>query len=455
MILSRIFVIISIVFMIGMAGCSLAADVTPPPGYISPAPETSTAITLALPSATGEPSGETAPELSVTPESVAGLGNGQAPSILAETTPSQSSGVAIDGRVVNDTDTPLPPDLKVTLQGYNGMQPELSWTADIQPDGSFLFPDVKAAAGWVYVASVDYKNVTFNSDIIHGNDLLPGQTYSTNVTVHETSSDISSLIVDRMHVILDFSKPGLLQVVELFIISNPTNQVIIPIKDGQPLLKFVLPTGATNLQFQGGGLGDRFVQTADGFGDIQEIAPGNGQQQVLFAYDLPYHGSTSLNLIAPLPVAAVVVMLPSGSGIQVQSTRLQYSGQRAAQGMNLDLYTTTNLVTDTSLPITITGDPRAGNGAFSLPGNHLTIGIIIFVFALAGSGIYYFNKRHELNKAVTEAGTLAEDSESTNTDKLLDAIIALDDMHKAGELPEDVYLSRRAELKGLLKRSAR
>jgi hypothetical protein len=41
------------------------------------------------------------------------------------------------------------------------------------------------------------------------------------------------------------------------------------------------------------------------------------------------------------------------------------------------------------------------------------------------------------------------DAEDSNT--LLDAILALDDKYQAGELPEEAYLQRRAELKARLK----
>jgi hypothetical protein len=40
---------------------------------------------------------------------------------------------------------------------------------------------------------------------------------------------------------------------------------------------------------------------------------------------------------------------------------------------------------------------------------------------------------------------------SSNVDTLLDAILALDDRYKAGEIPRDAYLKRRDELKASIK----
>ena len=43
------------------------------------------------------------------------------------------------------------------------------------------------------------------------------------------------------------------------------------------------------------------------------------------------------------------------------------------------------------------------------------------------------------------------DEDDADVDTLLDAILTLDDQYKAGELPEDAYLKRRAELKAQIK----
>ena len=44
-----------------------------------------------------------------------------------------------------------------------------------------------------------------------------------------------------------------------------------------------------------------------------------------------------------------------------------------------------------------------------------------------------------------------EDHEFETSEDVLDAIVALDDLHRAGKMPEDAYQKRRAELKDILK----
>ena len=47
-----------------------------------------------------------------------------------------------------------------------------------------------------------------------------------------------------------------------------------------------------------------------------------------------------------------------------------------------------------------------------------------------------------------------EDDEFEDPDSLMDAIIALDDLHRAGKLSDEAYQKRREELKGALKRKS-
>ena len=53
-----------------------------------------------------------------------------------------------------------------------------------------------------------------------------------------------------------------------------------------------------------------------------------------------------------------------------------------------------------------------------------------------------FHRHPELGFQEVDTGDLPDDP-----DTLMDAIIALDDLYKAGELPEAAYQQRRAELK--------
>ena len=121
--------------------------------------------------------------------------------------------------------------------------------------------------------------------------------------------------------------------IELYIISNPGDKTVVPAADGQPAVTFKLPAGATNLEFQDGALGGRYIQTADGFGDTAPVRPGAGAYQVLFAYEMPYDRKLDLAQPISMPVGAVVILVPEGS-IKIKSDLVQDEGVRDVQGPN-------------------------------------------------------------------------------------------------------------------------
>ncbi len=134
--------------------------------------------------------------------------------------------------------------------------------------------------------------------------------------------NVSSLTTDRVHIFFDFTDPQNTQVIEVFIISNPSKQAMVaPTQDGT-VVTFPLPQGYTNLQFQDGELGDRYVEVSQGFADTMTVNPGVGQYQVIFAFQMPY--DHKLNFAQPmfLPTSAVVVMVPD-NGVKVNSTHAQ------------------------------------------------------------------------------------------------------------------------------------
>jgi len=69
------------------------------------------------------------------------------------------------------------------------------------------------------------------------------------------------------------------------------------------------------------------------------------------------------------------------------------------------------------------------------------------VLILAGVWMY-LRDRNRPNEEIEEEET---EEEFDNEEEILDAIIALDDLHRAGKIPDEAYQSRRAELKAKLK----
>jgi hypothetical protein len=345
--------------------------------------------------------------------------------------------------------TPLPAGLTVTLMGYDGMTQTLTQTAPVGADGGYAFPAVENIAGRVFIAEVTYNNMSFNSDIAHPSDA--GEKIDLPITLYKTSSDAAQLEIDRMHVFFDFSVPGTVQVVELVLVSNLGESVVVPTAEGQPVLTFDLPEGATNLQFQDSVLGERFIATATGFGDTQSIAPGVGAHQVLFAYDLPYERKLALSLPIGLPVNAAIVMLPV-NGTRLQSDQLTDSGTRPVENMTFQAFSSEALPAGSTLKLTITGKPKtedAGVAAGSTTGIIIAAGVLGRALVAAGAWMYTKSRRQPV--AAPEAAGEAAGAEA-DADSLIDAIAALDDQFHAGKIPEPAYRERRAEMKAQLRR---
>ena len=90
-----------------------------------------------------------------------------------------------------------------------------------------------------------------------------------------------------------------------------------------------------------------------------------------------------------------------------------------------------------------------------MPGNNeMIIGIGVFGVVLIVAGIWLYRQRRRKSRSMKrkkKEPEVVEDEVEDTSEALLDAIVALDDLYQAGELPEGAYQQRRAQLKARLK----
>jgi mono/diheme cytochrome c family protein len=358
----------------------------------------------------------------------------------------------VRGTVTNGTGGDLPDGLSITLLGFDptmtgGFSEALTLSTPVGPDGSYVFNEVPLPPQRAYVVTLEYGGGEYTSDPAF---VSPGQTeYVLSLVLYETSSDASVLSADRLHIFFDFSREGVVQVIEVYIITNPTLRTIVPAAPETPVLTFSLPPEAANLQFEGGVLGGRFIPTADGFGDTLQVLPGAGSYQVLFAFDLPYNRRLDFSHPLSINVNSALVMVPVG--VRISSDLLVDSGEREFQGSLFTIYTSQPLPAGGTLEMSLSGTPRAASQPFDLDSRQsLLIGVGAFglVLILAGVWLYLRDRRREAG----EVDDLDDDREAGETaESLMDAVIALDDQFRSGAISEQVYRQRRAELKARLK----
>lgn len=372
-------------------------------------------------------------------------------------TPTAQAG-SVGGSLENESGVSIPSGTLVNLHAFDQMQLVYTATTTLNDDGSFIFENVEVLSGWAFLATLEHGGVVYGSDVMVADG--DNSQVQLPIRIYATTSDTSALSVDRLHYLLEpVNDNRTLRVVELYVISNMADKTVTAAEKGQPVLTFSLPVDASNLQMQDGELGGRYIKTEDGFGDTVPVRPGQGVYQLMFAYELPFDRKLDLVRKVNLPVLAVVILAPEGS-LNLQGNGIQDGGVRDMQGAQYHLYNASGLAAGGDLRLTISGGAAGGAGgaAALLAGSSSTnlligLGSLGVVLILAGAWMYWRGRPVAAGPggpAVPAGGGAALNS----PEAIMDAILALDDLYQEGQLPEDAYLLRRAELKARLKETA-
>jgi hypothetical protein len=299
-------------------------------------------------------------------------------------------------------------------------------------------------SGRIYQATTVIDGIQHTSEVLHDPVIDDKGNVELPILITKTSTDSSVLFAERMHVFFDFTDENTLQIVEMYVIQNPSDGVIIPKDDTNPVIRFELPSGAKNLQFEGGIIGREFIELEDGFGSMQPIGV-NASTQILFAFELPYEKSLDLDFELPLMVNASIFMLPSDV-VKFSSDQLAFSGARDVQGMNIQTYSGGSMEAGSTIHTNLSGKIKTSTAivqsgdttSLIIGGSVLLVAILVVIF--------YFRKKLTKDEAIED-----QDPSEEDLDSLVDAVIALDDAFQSGEIPEVAYHNRRNELTNLIK----
>jgi len=356
---------------------------------------------------------------------------------------------AITGFIMNASGGDTPAELEINLHAFDQMQVVFTTTTTLKQDGTFNFDQIEMPDGRAFLATIEYDGVLYGSDIAMAEE--GNRDLQLPIQVFEATTDTSNLIVDRLHYFFESLGEDRLRVVELYVISNPANRTVVAPEEDQPVLTYELPADATNLEFQDGALGGRFVLTEDGFGETLPVRPGMGKYQLIFSYEIPFIRKLEFTRPVNLTTDAIVILVPE-EGINIEGDTIQDAGIREVQGVRYKMYNGANVSAGGSLQFSISGQAVSPLTRITSGSNeNLLIGLGTFGFVLILAGIWLFirnqkTNRREIHPSITVPSLSPADSETT-----IDAIIALDDLYQQGELPEEAYQQRRAQLKERLK----
>ena len=445
--------------MTGFGGLIPDADIFAVAAYVRSFSETNQNA-AATPEATATPGGT--PQASVTPGGTPAATTAVSGTPSGTVTPAPVVG-SIGGKIVNGSGGALPGDLKAilhvfehntTTQQFSEVSTQI---APVSSDGSYKFDQIPLAANRAFFVSTDYNNNKYESDPVFP---TPGvNDINLPLSVYDTTTDTSGLVADQVHVLLDYSKADVVQVVEFLIINNPSTKSVVSTEKGGPVIKVTLPKGYTNLQFDQGAIGDRYLKTDDGFADTQVIVPGSQKYQLVFAVDMilpkpDLFGGTKIEFSQPFPVKinSLSVLVPSG--VTVSGTNFTAQGQQdIGNGAKYNVFTSSSVDAGKVVQIIASGLPSSTAPVTTSNTGQTTIigvGALGLVLILVGVWMFWRNRK----EAAAEDNDESDDDEgSASADEIMDAIVALDDQFKTGNIQEEAYKERRAVLKSKLKKN--
>jgi len=352
--------------------------------------------------------------------------------------------------VGNGSGGDLPVDGEVILHGYDGMEETFTQSVSLPDNGFAVFEDVPMPPGRVYLATTEFEGLAYGSNLMQADENTTEGLLG--ITVFDATTDTSVLSIERLHIFFEFLGPDTIQVIELVLLANNSATTVTSEDDG-PVVVFELPEGASNLEVQES-MQLRLLPAGNilGIGDVRPTAEA---YDITFAYLMPYD-KKKLDLALPMPLdmSAAIIIAPE-DGVKLKSAQLQDGGSRDFQGVPYRTYNSASLEAGDTLEFSLSGTPKLPAGMDGSAGSNSTtsliIGIGVFGLVLIATGVFLLGRnRMDDDEFVDD---VAEDHEPTgeeSPEELMDAIIALDDLYKAGNLPEAAYRKRRAELKARL-----
>lgn len=379
----------------------------------------------------------------------------QAPATGEATAAARAGFGNVSGSVENKTGADLPSDLKVTLRGYDhgadpsaGPQEVFSQEGAVDENGAFLFDNIEMPLNRIFIAELTYEGMDLRSDfaIVKEGDTslsLPP------ITLYSKTEDSSALVVDEARIFFEYGT-DVIQVYNVYSFRNTGDEMIVVKLNEKGEIPFIKsPEGSSGFGYEPMQDSEPLLQIENGLG----IPPSEGSYGLITFASVPKAKEFEFSQEFVLPVTAVTLFVPEG--ITVQSDKSTDLGVQAIQDFNFQIYELGSVTAGESLKLAVSGTPKEpGTTSASAPAEatsnqNLLIGAgaLGIALILAGGWMYLRDRR----RAEDGSGEEVEDNEFESSEDVIDAILALDDLHRAKKISEAAYQKRRAELKEILK----
>ena len=225
----------------------------------------------------------------------------------------------------------------------------------------------------------------------------------------------------------------------LYSFRNTTEKIIVVpsgASDEIPFIKF--PEGSSGFGFEPMQDSENFIPTENGFA----IPPSEKAYGLIAFSSLPVSNDLKFSQIFVLPVSSINVYVPEG--MKAENTQMTDLGVQSIQEFKYQIYESNGVEAGGTLAFTLTGKSRDTSSSAVNPSILIGAGALGVALALTGLWMYRQDRKQGKNVAV-------EEDDFQSTEEVMDAIIALDDLHGMKKISEKAYKKRRAELKEMLK----
>jgi mono/diheme cytochrome c family protein len=408
-----------------------------------------------------------APQASETPESAPAT----EPPAIAETplstvegtapTPETSDGTAVagaglgtvSGSIENKTGTDLPSDLKVTLRGYDhgadpsqGPQEVFSQEAAVDENGSFVFENIEVPLNRIFIAELTFDGV----DLQSGFAIVEEGTTSLTlppIPLYKKTEDTSALVVEEARIFFEYGT-DVVQIFNVYSFRNPGDEIVVVKFNEKGEVPFIkAPAGSSGFGYEPMQDSEPLQSIENGFA----IPPSEGSYGLIAFASVPKAKEFEFSQEFVLPAAMVTVFLPEG--VTARGDKSSDLGLQAIQNFNFQIYEMGSVTAGETVKLSVSGTPKesgdASAPAETTSNQNLLIGAGVLGIALILAGAWMYLR--DRNREEEATGAQAEGNEFESSEDVIDAIIALDDLHRARKISDEAYQKRRAELKEVLK----
>jgi hypothetical protein len=257
--------------------------------------------------------------------------------------------------------------------------------------------------------------------------------------------------MDEVSIFLHSGEGASYDVLVLYNFRNTSDKVVaVKMKEQQeiPFLRF--PKDATGLSYEAVQDSAPFISMDDGFA----MAPSEQPYGIVAYSTVQKQSETTITQEFVLPVASLRIYVPDGMEVKGEGLTAE-DAQNNVQGMSFRSYTIANIQAGDGFSFEVSGTPKSA-GTETTSGttsgnNALLIGAGSLGVLLIGAGVWMYARDRKRTEEDLEDEDDEDEPEFATSEEVLDAIIALDDLHRAKKISDEAYQRRRAELKETLK----